>query len=236
MKSVRSFEIFPLTEILLRQTFPPSYRHGEWNTSEARSEGDNQPLQARLKESEMDQLTIAKKIRRLRQRNKMTLERMAEKTGFTKSYLSMIELGKKSPPIATMSKIAKALQVDIAAFFEQKKPEDHISVVKKAERQTVVRDGNIFGYRYDSLAQMKRYKKMEPFVITLPNRSIEKGYFDHEGEELFYVLEGRINFLYGDKKITLEEGDCVYFDSGIPHRGEGAGNQVARALVVICGP
>lgn len=220
----------------MRQTFHPFYRDGAWDSNGTGDKGNNRPQQARPEELEMDHLSIAKKIRRLRQRNKMTLEEMAKKTGFTKSYLSMIELGKKSPPIATMSKIAKALQVDIAAFFEQKKPEDHISVVRKAKRQTVVRNGNIFGYRYDSLAQTKRYKKMEPFVITLPNRSIERGYFDHEGEELFYVLEGRINFLYGDKKITLEEGDCVYFDSGIPHRGEGAGDQVARALVVICGP
>jgi transcriptional regulator with XRE-family HTH domain len=219
----------------LRQTFHPFCRDGACDSNGTGDKGNNRPPQARPEELEMDHLSIAKKIRRLRQRNKMTLEEMAKKTGFTKSYLSMIEVGKKSPPIATMSKIAKALQVDIAAFFEQKKPEDHISVVRKAKRQTVVRNGNIFGYRYDSLAQTKRYKKMEPFVITLPNRSIERGYFDHEGEELFYVLEGRINFLYGDKKITLEEGDCVYFDSGIPHRGEGAGNQVARALVVICG-
>ncbi|MCX5840520.1 MAG: cupin domain-containing protein [Deltaproteobacteria bacterium] len=196
----------------------------------------NRSLRTHPDEPGMDHLAIAKKIRRLRQSNKMTLEGMAEKTGFTKSYLSMIELGKKSPPIATMSKIAKALQVDIAAFFEQKKPEDHISIVRKAKRQTVVRDGTIFGYRYDLLAQTKRYKKMEPFIITLPNQSMEREYFDHEGEELFYVLEGRINFFYGDKKITLEEGDCVYFDSGIPHRGEGAGDQVAKALVVICGP
>ena len=196
----------------------------------------NRPVQGRQDENGMDHLSIAKKIRRLRQYHKMTLEKMAQKTGFTKSYLSMIERGKKSPPIATMSKIAKALQVDMGAFFEQKKPEDHISIVRKASRQTVVRDGNIFGYRYDSLAQTKRYKKMEPFVITLPNRSIERGYFDHEGEELFYVLEGRISFLYGDKTIMLEEGDCVYFDSSIPHRGEGVGDQVARALVVIYNP
>lgn len=195
----------------------------------------NRSLQPHQDELAMDQLAIAKKIRRLRHRNKMTLEEMAEKTGFTKSYLSMIELGKKSPPIATMSKIAKALQVDIAAFFEQKKLEDRISIVRRGMRQTVVRDGTIFGYRYDLLAQTKRYKKMEPFIITLPNQSTERGCFDHEGEEIFYVLEGRINFFYGDKRITLEEGDCVYFDSGIPHRGEGAGDQVAKAFVVICG-
>lgn len=181
----------------------------------------------------MDELKISRKIRQIRLKNNLTLEKVAERTGFTKSYLSMIESGKKSPPIASLSKIAKALHVDIAAFFEEKKPEDRIIVVRKRERKTVVRNGTIFGYRYESIAPAKRQKKMEPFVITLPSHSREGNRFDHEGEELLYVLEGETNFFYGDKKYLLKKGDCIYFDSSIPHRGEGVGTKPAKALVVI---
>lgn len=184
----------------------------------------------------MDELKIAQKIRQIRLQNKLTLEKVAEKTGFTKSYLSMIELGKKSPPIASLSKIAQALDVDMAAFFERKKPEDHLILVRKGERKVVVRDGTIFGYRYESIAPAKRQKKMEPFIITLPSKSKEGDRFDHEGEELFYVLEGRTNFFYGEKKYLLREGDCIYFDSSIPHRGEGVGKKPAEALAVIYSP
>ncbi len=181
----------------------------------------------------MEELKIARKIRQIRLHNKLTLEKLAQRTGFTKSYLSMVESGKKSPPIATLSKIARALNVDIPAFFEQKKPEDHIILVRKEDRKVVVRDGTIFGYRYESIAPTKRQKKMEPFVITLPSKSKEGDRFDHEGEELLYVLEGKTNFFYGEKKYLLREGDCVYFDSSIPHRGEGVGKKPAKALVVI---
>jgi len=146
----------------------------------------------------------------------------------------MIESGKKSPPIASLSKIAQALSVDIGAFFEQRRPEDRIVLVKKGERKMVVRDGSIFGYRYESIAPTKGQKKMEPFVITLPSRSKEGDFFDHEGEEMLYVLDGKIHFFYGDKKYILSEGDCIYFDSSIPHRGEGIGRRTAKALVVIC--
>lgn len=184
----------------------------------------------------MDELRIAPKIRQLRLQNRLTLDRVAERTGFTKSYLSMVELGKKSPPIATLSKIAKALGVDIAAFFEQKRPEESILLVRKEERKVVVRDGTIFGYRYESIAPTKRKRRMEPFIITLPSKSKEGDLFDHEGEEIFYVLEGKTNFFYGDKKYLLRAGDCVYFDSSIPHRGEGMGKKPAKALVIICSP
>ncbi len=180
------------------------------------------------------ELKIGTKIRQIRLQNKLTLERVAEVTGFTKSYLSMVESGKKSPPIATLSKIAKALDVDIPAFFEQKKPEDQIILVRRGGGKAVVRDGNIFGYRYESIAPAKRHKKMEPFIVTHIFQTKKLGRFDHEGEELFYVLDGKIKFLYGDKEYLLKEGDCLYFDSSIPHRGEGVGKKPAKVLVVIC--
>ena len=184
----------------------------------------------------MNELKIARKIRQIRLQNKLTLEKVAEETGFTKSYLSMIELGKKSPPIASLSKIAQALSVSMAAFFEQKRTEDHILLVRKSEREVVVRDGTIFGYRYESIAPTKGRKKMEPFIITLPSKSREGDRFDHEGEELLYVLEGKTKFFYGEKAFLLREGDCIYFDSSIPHRGEGIGRKRAKALVVIYTP
>ncbi len=182
----------------------------------------------------MEDLQIAKKIRQIRLQNKLTLEQVAKLTGFTKSYLSMVESGKKSPPIATLSKIASALNVDIAAFFEHKKPEDQIILVRKGEGKKVVRDGNVFGYRYESIAPTKRHKKMEPFIVTHIYQTKKLGRFDHEGEELFYVLEGSIKFYYGDKEYLLKEGDCLYFDSNIPHRGESVGKKPAKVLVVIC--
>jgi len=182
----------------------------------------------------MEELRLGEKIRHIRLQRRFTLTETARRTGFTKSYLSMVESGKKSPPIATLSKIAKALDVDIPAFFEQKKPEEQIILVRKGEGKAVVRDGNIFGYRYESIAPTKRHKKMEPFIVTHLFQTKKLARFDHEGEELFYVLEGKIKFLYDDKEYLLKEGDCLYFDSSIPHRGEGIGKRPAKVLVVIC--
>lgn len=184
----------------------------------------------------MNDLKIARKIRQIRLQNRLVLEEVARRTGFTKSYLSMVESGKKSPPIATLSKIAQALSVDMAIFFEKRNPEEQLTLVRKGNRETVVRDGTLFGYRYESIAPTKRRKKMEPFIITLPNKSKEEDRFDHEGEELFYVLKGKIRFYYGDKEYLLKEGDSVYFDSSIPHRGEGVGKSLAKALTVIYMP
>ncbi len=180
----------------------------------------------------MDEGKIVKKIREMRLQKKFTLQRMADETGLTKGYLSMIESGKKSPPIATLSKIAHALDIDIAAFFNQKKPEDHITLVRKGDREVIARDGTAFGYHYETVAPAKRQKIMEPFVITHPPE-VDGGWLDHEGEEFLYVLEGKIRFFYSDKEYLLNPGDCIYFDSSIPHRGDAVGKKPAKTLVII---
>ena len=184
----------------------------------------------------MDEQALAKKIRAIRLHKKMTLSAVAEETGFTKSYLSLIESAKKSPPIATLSKIAKAMDVDIAAFFHVKSIEDHMTLVRKGEREVVVRDGTSFGYQYETIASTRRQKRMEAFVVRHPLVTEKPCSFDHEGEELLLVLEGRLRFFYGEQEFLLEAGDSVYFDSSIPHWGETVGKKRAKTLVVIAQP
>jgi transcriptional regulator with XRE-family HTH domain len=67
----------------------------------------------------MDEKKIAEKMRNLRVGKNITLDNLAMRTGFTKGYLSKLETGKQIPPIATLSRIAKALGVEIADFFDR---------------------------------------------------------------------------------------------------------------------
>jgi mannose-6-phosphate isomerase-like protein (cupin superfamily) len=61
----------------------------------------------------------------------------------------------------------------------------------------------------------------------------KKAIFRHDGEELLYVLEGTMKFLHDNREYIVEEGDCIYFDSSLPHFGESMGNKKVRCLMVI---
>ncbi len=82
---------------------------------------------------------------------------------------------------------------------------------------------------------------MESFIFTYPTEADRGVYFEHDGEEFLFVLEGRIEFEVGGgvsgewRKWILEPGDSIYFDSRTPHKGRGV-DGVARALVVIYAP
>jgi transcriptional regulator with XRE-family HTH domain len=181
----------------------------------------------------LEENKIAEKIRNLRLEKNITLDGLGERTGFTKGYLSKLENAKKVPPIATLSKIARALGVEIADFFDRETKDISYSIVRKDERKPVIRDGTLFGYHYESIAYKKHQKKIEPFIITLIPDAKDHTIFDHRGEELMFVLEGKMKVFLGDEEHILEEGDCIYFDSSIPHRGECIGDREAKVLVAI---
>lgn len=179
---------------------------------------------------------IGKNIRTLRKLKKLTLEDLAGKTGFTKGYLSKVENSEKAPPVSTLLNIARAMDVNMSALFGEVHEPTSLSLVKRNERQRMARNGTTFGYSYETLAHKYPDKKMEPYVLTIPPEIEKSPMFQHQGEELLFVLQGTMRFLYGENEYLVEEGDCIYFDSSIGHHGFAFGGREAKVLMVILGP
>jgi mannose-6-phosphate isomerase-like protein (cupin superfamily) len=78
-------------------------------------------------------------------------------------------------------------------------------------------------------------KHLEPFIFTFPQTLSHDVSFEHEGEEVIFILSGRVEFEVGKRKCTLGPGDAVLFDSSLPHRGRSLRGD-AKALVVIYSP
>jgi transcriptional regulator with XRE-family HTH domain len=192
-----------------------------------------------------DEIAVSARLRALRASSGLTLESLAELSGFTKGYLSKIENGRNAPPIASLARIARAMGQDLSYFFVdpaapqevEKDPADaKVSVVHRWERKPVVRGGTAFGYDYVSLAHKKGRKHMEPFIFTFPSEVDINTYFEHPGEEFIYIMAGEVEF---EVKVNgrlrqwkLEAGDSIYFESRLPHRGRSV-NGDAQALVVV---
>jgi len=184
----------------------------------------------------VEEKELGKSIKQHRINKGLTLHELAEKTGHTKGYLSKIENSEKAPPVSTLINIAKALNISISEIFGEVEENSPICLVKKSDRRVIARDGSVFGYAYETLAHKFHNKKMEPYFLTIPLAPKENVLFQHKGEELVFVLEGKFKFYYGEKEFTLEEGDCIYFDSSIPHYPVTQGEKEAKCLIVIYTP
>lgn len=183
------------------------------------------------------EFNIGAKIKKLRLAKKLTLQAVARETGFSPALISQIENNNVSPPIATLSKIARFFDVKISHFFAEDEEECRFEVVHANERRlmprVISRAGTSQGYSYESLSWRKQNKKMEPFLLSVVEKPAEENTYSHDGEEFLYIMKGEAELLLDDQRIHLSEGDCVYFDSALKHRLlSNDGNEVQVLAVV----
>lgn len=188
----------------------------------------------------IQEMHVGEKIKKLREERGLSLPELAEKSGFSSALLSQIENHMISPPLGTLIKIGQALEVPIGHFFEDKSEAPFV-IVRADERKHISRvaskEGVKFGYRYESLAQDKKNRYMEPFLVTLePATKKDRNSYSHEGEEFIFVLDGEMEVTLEDHTDILKPGDCIYFDSKLRHRVECVGDKEARIVAVIHAP
>jgi transcriptional regulator with XRE-family HTH domain len=178
-----------------------------------------------------DELALADalggRIRAAREAAGLTLRSLAEATGLSQPFLSRLERGQVSASIANLLEIARALGLSVAALLEGEAP-------APARRWAVHRGGAMpgDGYSFRQLAPALRRRRMDAFVLDFPPGRAQELVVAHEGEELLYVLEGRVRFRFGAEEALLGPGDAVQFDSSLPHSAANVGPTPARLLMV----
>lgn len=186
----------------------------------------------------LESFRIGEKLRELREKSGLTLHDLAAKTGFTKERLAEVENHRFSPPIAMLLKLAQALNVGMAYFFEDRAGPEKIAVTRVAQRVRMARrphhgEGEMT-YIYEALERFRTRKHMEPFMVEFPSLDTSEMVFvSHEGEEFVHLLEGTLEFRTPDRVEVLQAGDSIYFDSDVSHSFRGLGAQPARAIVVV---
>jgi transcriptional regulator with XRE-family HTH domain len=171
---------------------------------------------------------LARKLREERVQRGMTLAQFSEQCKVSVAMLSKIENGKVSPPISTYARISKCLGIPLGRLFAEETATP-VSFVRKSERKRYTR---FPGYTGEAIAFKKSNKKMEPFVFTYFPRDDHPSPYQHDNEELIFVLKGSLEFRYGDSKVVLKPGDCLYFDANIRHSARALDGKTAQALVV----
>jgi len=187
---------------------------------------------------EVKELQIGFKIRRLRQERRMTLQDLATATGLSKPLLSQIENEQVIPPLGTLLRISKAFRVALHTFFQEEGSSEKCILVRAGESHRLRRGRGgsevQTPYTYYSLAYGKKHRNLEPFLIEFETRRWQSELqVSHEGEEFLFLLEGGLEFHYGDQVMTLAPGDSVYYDSTEPHGFIAPGDAPTRAVAVL---
>lgn len=159
-----------------------------------------------------------------------TQQAIANKADITKSLLSKIENGKSMPPIATLSRIAKALGVDIASLLSETHGNGPIYIPADETTKAISTDK---GYDFFSFANQRSDKLMQLYLFTARKDKIKKQALSHSGEEFIYILEGCMHYRVGNMQYTLKPGDSLYFDAEEDHDFAPITNEV-KYLAAFC--
>ncbi|MBW2063213.1 MAG: helix-turn-helix domain-containing protein [Deltaproteobacteria bacterium] len=193
---------------------------------------------SKVRDVDVMALEIGGKIKNLRLEKNYTLQDLTDKTGLSKPLISQIENNRVVPPVATLLKLARALDVGLGYFFQDKETKDRVVLTRKSERKTVSRQHHYkkdeVGYTYSSLEVKKARKHMEPFWVMFEvTETKDMRFFSHDGEEFVYLFSGRLEFRTKDQVLVLEPGDALYFESDISHAFRALSQEPAQALIVV---
>jgi transcriptional regulator with XRE-family HTH domain len=178
---------------------------------------------------------IARRVRQLRASRGMTLKELGELTGLSTGLLSKIENCNVSPPIGTLSRLARALNVSIGDFFENDDPDPGQVYFPKSVRKTVRGRRSSMYYEYELLISGRTRRDMQPMVVSIDGKTYKFGLQEHPGEQFMLMLEGTMDYVVGEKTYSVFPDDCLYFDARIPHGPKLQKHQKARYLVVHTG-
>jgi len=162
----------------------------------------------------IDDKYIGALIHNMRVASDLTLAIVAERTGLSKGLLSRIEHGLVSPPIATLGKIADALDAHISEFFR----EDGVAQISQqnaAARQFIAAPHMQFA---PLVAEGYGRKLFLPFLVRLQRRAFKPDTAATvPGDQFIYVLKGRLDYSYAGTVYRVGPGDCLFFRGEVPH-------------------
>jgi quercetin dioxygenase-like cupin family protein/ribosome-binding protein aMBF1 (putative translation factor) len=179
---------------------------------------------------------MGKRVKKARESRGLSLFDLYLRTDIDVEVLSQIEEGQVTPPLGSVIKLAKALDLKMGYFIsgEEKKA---YTIVHRDDRERTSRLGSSkeehYGYGYESLAPHKTDRCMEPFLVTLKPSETDEERSTHDGQEFIFVLHGKMEVRLGEEIHVLEAGDSIYYDSTVPHLVKCHGKETTKILAVL---
>ena len=174
---------------------------------------------------------LGARLRELREVSDYTVEQLAAELNLSPEVYASYEENGKDIPISVIFDIANKFHVDFSELAT-----GHIArletyhLIRRGGGRVINRNPD---YHFEDLAFRYTNKIMQPLLVTLEPTDPPAKLITHPGQEFNLVLEGTVVVTLGDKKITMNPGDSIYFNPMIPHGQHCAGDVKARFLTVI---
>ena len=147
------------------------------------------------------------------------IKEMAGRTNLSVAEYLEHEAGNRNMSIAFLYRCTLSFGVDMGDLLEGRSPKlQTYALTRKGEGQRIEEAHHMVGF---NLAAGFRNRIALPLYMELAYRPGAE-YEDielvtHEGQECDIVIRGHMRIQIGEKTEVLHAGDCIYYDSSIPH-------------------
>ena len=177
-------------------------------------------------------MEIGSKLKRLRIKNNLTQEELADRCELSKGFISQIERDLASPSISTLFDILQCMGTDLKEFFNDETDEEIVFREEDIFVKENKDDKNIINW----LVPNSQKNIMEPIIIELLPGGTSYMDTPHEGEEFGYVLSGSISVFVGSKEYKAKKNESFYYKANQPHFIKNRGKSKATVLWVCTPP
>jgi transcriptional regulator with XRE-family HTH domain len=187
------------------------------------------------KASASENLLIGAYLKHARLNRRRSLRQLSEEVGCSESFLSKVENDKIRPSLAMLHRIVSALGVSIGKLFTAENDDETIVTVVKANDRPILKTGHLRsgnGIALEALVPTSTAILLEANIHRISVGGSSRGLIQHQGEEMGFVLEGKVELNVGGKKVIVGKGDTFFFRSHLKHGYRNVGKTEAQIVWV----
>jgi transcriptional regulator with XRE-family HTH domain len=149
---------------------------------------------------------VRTRLRSLRNTLGLSLDELAERSNLSASTISRIETGKRTISLDVLLPLASALHVDLDSLLDVHSDDDVI--IRPVPSSSSDRTTWMLSRPTGNTIAIKM--RLEPTDHPPAQRV-------HPGHDWFFVIEGRVRLLLGEREIIVETGEAAEFGTMTPH-------------------
>jgi transcriptional regulator with XRE-family HTH domain len=179
---------------------------------------------------------VGRNLRRLRTRHGHSLERLAKLSGVSRAMLGQIELGRSTPTIGLLWKVASALGVPFAALIANQAARG-TTLLRAADAKVLTSHDRSFTSR--ALFPFDGERRVEFYELRLAPGGSEQAEPHAPGTtENLVVGRGEVEITVQRERHRLQAGDAILFEADVPHayRNPGTGESVLYLVMTYVEP
>jgi transcriptional regulator with XRE-family HTH domain len=172
---------------------------------------------------------LASRVAAARRRAGISLTALAARTGLSPAYLSQIESGSANPTVRVLSRLAAALEIDVAGFFGATDASDRAEFRPYYSPAALAAARDSAAGVWDLTAEGSGRMSARLVHGQAADHAIPVA---HRGEEFVVVLNGRCRLHVDGIVRTMRPGDACHFDAALAHHLTDVSTDLTLAVVM----